>query len=79
MSGVFQADAARRIFQNRAPESRLRPVKAGVGFLPTALYALGGVLLVTTGGGMLALTIGCIAAIVVALVVSWIVLVEVLR
>ncbi len=79
VSGVFQAEAARRIFENRAPENRMRTVKAGMGFLPTALYAVGGVLLVTTGGGMLILAIGCVTAIIVALVVSWIVLVEVLR
>lgn len=69
-----------RIFQNRAPENRLRTAKAAVGFLPTMLYAVGGALLITgADGGLLVLAIGCISAIIIALMVSWIVLVEVLR
>ncbi|WP_299090946.1 hypothetical protein [uncultured Microbacterium sp.] len=79
VSALFQAEAARRIFQNRAPENRVRVAKATVGFVPTALYATGGVPMIAGSGGLLLLAIGAIAAIVVALLVSWIVLVEVLR
>lgn len=80
LSGIFQVDATVRIFQNRAPENRLRTAKAAVGFLPTMLYAVGGALLITgADGGLLVLAIGCISAIIIALMVSWIVLVEVLR
>lgn len=79
VSALFQIDAARRIFQNRAPENRLRLVKAVVGFVPTGLYAIGGIILITGGSGLLLLAVGGVTAIVVAVVVSWIVLVEVLR
>ncbi len=76
----FSADATVRIYQNRHPENRLRAGKSVVTFLAPALYAVGGVLLLFADpSGLVWLAAGAIAAIVAALFVSWVVLVEVLR
>jgi hypothetical protein len=81
LASVFQTVAARRIFENRHPDNRLRTLKAAVGFAAPAAYVLGGVLLLLTGSsaGLLAFAIGSILAIAAALLVSWVALVEVLR
>lgn len=79
-AGVFQVQAARRIFENRHPANRLRLLKAAVGFVAPLAYLLGGVLLAAgTVAGLTWFAVGSIVAIVAALLVSWIVLVEVLR
>jgi hypothetical protein len=80
VAGIFQVDSTRRIFQNRHPENQWRPVKAAVGFVPLISYLVGGVLLSTGGSaGLPLLAIGSILAIISALIVSWVVLVEILR
>ncbi|MBW9112005.1 hypothetical protein [Microbacterium ureisolvens] len=79
-AGVFQVQATRRIFENRHPANRMRWLKSAVGFLAPLAYLVGGALL--AGGqpvGLVWFAVGSIAAIVAALLVSWIVLVEVLR
>ncbi|MBW9122512.1 hypothetical protein JNB63_20685 [Microbacterium trichothecenolyticum] len=79
-AGVFQVQATRRIFENRHPANRLRWLKSAVGFLAPLAYLVGGALL--AGGqpvGLVWFAVGSIVAIVAALLVSWIVLVEVLR
>jgi hypothetical protein len=76
----FQVHAARGIYADRHPANRFKTAKALVGFLPPACYLVGAVLL--TGGaptGMLFFAAGAIAAIVAALTISWIALVEILR
>jgi hypothetical protein len=79
-AGGFQVQASRRIFQNRDPQNRLRWGKAAVGFVaPLAYLAGGGLLAAGQGHGLLWFAVGSIVAIVTALIVSWIVLVEVLR
>jgi len=79
-AGVFQVQATRRIFQNRHPENRLRGLKAAVGFVAPAAYAIGGALLVAGAStAPVWLGVGSLIAIVAALLISWIVLVEVLR
>lgn len=76
----FAAEATVRIFQNTHPENRFRAGKSAVAFLAPALYLIGGVLLIAQlPAGLLWLAAGAIAAIVAALFVSWVVLVEVLR
>jgi hypothetical protein len=79
-AAVFQVSATIRIYQNHHPENRMRFLKAVLGFLPVILYVVGGVLLIAgevDGLGWFAF--GSILAIICALLVSWIVLVEVLR
>ena len=80
VAAAFAVDASVRIFQNHHPENRLRAGKATVTFVTPGLYPVGGVLLlVGDAGGLVWLAAGAIAAIVAALFVSWVVLVEVLR
>lgn len=79
-AGVFQVQATRRIFENRHPANRFRAGKAAVGFLAPLAYLIGGALLAAgQPGGLVWFAAGSITAIVAALLVSWIVLVEVLR
>lgn len=79
-AGVFAFDAALRITQNRDPQNRLRPLKSAIGFAVPAAYIIGGVLLASGApAGLVWFAVGSISAIVAALLVSWIVLVEVLR
>jgi hypothetical protein len=82
VAGVFQVNATVRIYQNRHPENRLRFAKAGIGFVPLIAYLVGGVMLLVNADDPAALAlfaVGSIVSIVAALLVSWIVLVEVLR
>lgn len=79
-AAVFQVQATRRIFQNRDPRNRLRFGKSVVGFVAPLAYLVGGALLATgSPDGLMWFAAGCVLAIIAALVVSWIVLVEVLR
>ena len=79
-AAVFQVQATRRIFQNRDPKNRLRLGKSVVGFVAPLAYLVGGALLAAgSPDGLMWVAAGCVLAIIAALVVSWIVLVEVLR
>ena len=79
-AGAFAVQAARRIFQNRHPRNRLRAGKSAVGFAAPLSYLLGGALLAAgQDQGLVWFAVGSIVAIMAALMVSWIVLVEVLR
>ena len=76
----FHVVASRQIFLNKDPMNRLRPVKAAVGFVPLMSYLAGAMLLLTDNtSGLTYLAIASILAIISALLVSWVVLVEVLR
>lgn len=80
MSGGFQLEATRRIYQNTDPGNRAKLGKSVVGFVPPALYAVGGgMLLAGDAGGLMLFAFGAVAAIMTGLLVSWVVLVEVLR
>ncbi|MGB4776850.1 hypothetical protein [Microbacterium sp.] len=76
----FGVDATVRIYQNKHPANRQRPVKSAVAFLAPVSYIVGGILLIAGDpAGLLWLAIGAITAIIAALFASWIALVEVLR
>ncbi|GAA3643840.1 hypothetical protein GCM10022200_29760 [Microbacterium awajiense] len=78
--GLFAVQASRRIFENRDPANRLRVLKAVTGFIAPLAYLVGGVLLTAgVAGGTTWFAAGSIIAIMAALAVSWVVLVEVLR
>jgi len=80
IASAFSVQAARRILQDPSPESRWRSGKAALGFLAPGCYAIGGVLVfVDPGAGVTWIAAGAMVAIVAALLVSWVVLVEVLR
>ena len=79
-AGVFQVQATRRIFENQHPANRMRWLKSAVGFLAPLDYLIGGALLAADQpAGLAWFAVGSIVAIGAALLVSWIVLVEVLR
>lgn len=79
-AGVFQFHATRVIVADPTPEQRARFAKAVLGFLPVAVYVASGVMLVLgSASGLVLAAAGCLLAIVAAIVVSWVVLVEVLR
>jgi len=80
IAAVFPAQAARRVLENRDPANRMRPVKAIVGFIAPVAYLVGGALLIAgTDAGLVWFAFGSVLAIIAALLISWVVLVEVLR
>ncbi|MDQ1130837.1 hypothetical protein [Microbacterium sp. SORGH_AS_0888] len=80
IGAAFAASTTVRVYQSRHPENRARPVKAALAFAPPLVYLVGGVLLLAGAPfGLVVFAIGALAAIAAALMVSWVVLVEVLR
>jgi hypothetical protein len=80
LAGAFSVEATRQVFADPVPQSRFRALKSALSFAAPTTYLLGGLLLVAGAPtGLLWFAAGSIVAIVTALIVSWIVLVEVLR
>lgn len=80
LAAVFQVHATRLIATDPSPEDRARPLKYLVGFLPIFAYLAAGVLVwIGHPAGLYLAAAGCLLAIVSAVVVSWVALVEVLR
>lgn len=76
----FQVHATRVIIRDPEPAQHARFAKSVVGFLPILAYAAAGIAVLGGHPSGLALTAaGCLIAIVAAVLISWIVLVEVLR
>lgn len=78
---VFQVHAM-RVIARHDPSSRFDRIgKSVVGVLPIAGFLVGGVLIVagSTTAGLIAVAIGSVLAVVVAILMAWVVLVEVLR
>jgi hypothetical protein len=80
LAAALQANATWLIARDPDPSDRAKPLKYLVGFLPIAAY-LGAGALVAAGhpAGMYLAAAGCVLAVVSAIVVSWVALVEVLR
>ncbi|MFT4210701.1 MAG: hypothetical protein QM626_02415 [Microbacterium sp.] len=77
---VFSTSATIRVYQNRDPWNRMRWGKAVMAYLAPVVYGTGAVMLLAGSSvGLIVVAVGALAAIVTALLVSWIVLVEVLR
>jgi hypothetical protein len=76
----FQIHATTLIARDTDPADRARPLKYLIGFLPIAGYLTAGIF-VALGhpAGLYLAAAGCLLAIVSAIVVSWVALVEVLR
>lgn len=80
LMSVFQVNVTRLIARDPSPADRARPLKYLIGFLPLAAYLVAGVLVaVGHPSGLYLAATGCLLAIVSAIVVSWVALVEVLR
>ena len=80
LATVFQMHATRLIATDPDPADRARPLKYIVGFLPLLAYLASGAL-VWAGhpAGLYLAAAGSLLAIVSAIIVSWVALVEVLR
>ena len=79
-AGVFQAHAAWIMLRDPDQSQRDRISKAALGFVPVAAYLVSGVMMVSSHPtGLILAAAGGILAIVSGILVSWIVLVEVLR
>lgn len=77
---AFPVQAALRIRESRDPANRLRPLKAALGFAAPVAYLVGALLLIAGApAGLVVFAAGSILAIMAALLISWVVLVEVLR
>ena len=79
-AGAFQVHATAVIMRDPAPEQRMRVPKSVLGFVPIAAYLGSGVaMLAAHPAGLILAAVGAVIAIVSAILVSWIALVEVLR
>jgi len=80
LAAAFQVNVTRLIARDPDPADRARPLKYLIGFLPILAYLVAGVM-VWAGhpSGLHLAAAGCLLAIVSAIVVSWVALVEVLR
>ena len=79
-AAVFQVHAAQSIARDVRSDAGTRGAKSALGFLPVALYLIAGIASFTTQTVALGFAAaGCITAIIAAIVVSWVALVEVLR
>jgi hypothetical protein len=79
-AGAFQAHAARVILTDPEPRQTARGLKSTLGFIPIAAYAASGVAVFFDPPAAFVLAaVGCLVAIVSAIMTSWVALVEVLR
>ena len=80
IAGSFQVEATRTIYADRNPAARAKFVKSAFGFTPILAYLVSAVaVMVGHPAGLTFAAAGCILAIVAGIIVSWVVLVEVLR
>lgn len=82
VASVFQVHAIRVIARDDRPATPVQRAGKGVlGVLPIAAFLVGGVLLVggAAAAGLVAVAIGSVLAVIAAIVMAWVVLVEVLR
>lgn len=79
-AGWFQVHATRIIMRDPDPAQRARIPKSILGLLPVAAYLTSAIMMLAgQPSSLLFAAAGCLLAIVSAILVSWIVLVEVLR
>ena len=80
VSLVFQIYVARMVLTDKHAGAEFRKVKAGLVLVPSLAYLVSGVaVLVGHPSGLYLAALGCAFAIIVALLTSWVALVEVLR
>ncbi|MCC2031029.1 hypothetical protein [Microbacterium allomyrinae] len=80
LAAIFQVHATRVIAHDPDPEHVARVFKAALGFAPITAYAAASLaLLFAAPVGLTIAAVGTLLAIVSAIVVSWVALVEVLR
>jgi hypothetical protein len=79
-SAAFQVHAAWTVRADHGPAARAKATKSVPGFLPVIAYLAAGIaVLAGHPAGLYLSAAGCILAIIAAILVSWVALVEVLR
>ena len=81
LAGIFQWHAIRVVMREDRVSTRDRILKSIAGVLPIAAVLLGSVLVVAgvVEAGLIAMAVGSVLSIIAALLMAWVVLVEVLR
>ncbi len=82
IASAFQVHAIRVILTDDRPATSMQRAGKGLlGVLPVAAFLVGGALLVAGAGsaGLVAVAIGSVLAVIAAIMIAWVVLVEVLR
>jgi hypothetical protein len=81
IASAFQVHAIRVIARDDPISGFDRFAKSTAGVLPIGGFLLGGVLIVTgsAAAGLVAVAVGSVLAIIAAIIIAWVVLVEVLR
>jgi hypothetical protein len=81
LAATFQAHAMRVIGRETNVPAADRALKASAGVVPLAAFLVGGVLIVGDAPtpGLISVAVGSILAIIAAIVMAWVVLVELLR
>jgi hypothetical protein len=81
IAGVFQAHAINVIMKQTSNRAGYRLLQSLAGLLPLAAFLTGSVLVVAgaASAGLVALAFGSVLAVISAIIIAWVVLVEVLR
>ncbi|MBT2499029.1 hypothetical protein J7E25_07955 [Agromyces sp. ISL-38] len=81
VAAAFQVHAIRVISRDAHVSTGVRVLKAVSGLVPIAAFLAGAVLILAgvAGAGLVAVAIGSVLAVVAAILMAWVVLVEVLR
>jgi hypothetical protein len=81
LAGLFQVHAIRVVMREDRVPPMERVLKCLAGVLPITAFLVGAVLIIvgTVGAGLIAVAIGSVLSIIAALIMAWVVLVEVLR
>jgi hypothetical protein len=81
LAAIFQVHSMRVIIREDEVSTSIRWTKSATGLIPIGAFLVGGVLIVagSTDTGLVAVAIGSVTAIVAAIILAWVVLVEVLR
>ena len=81
IAGIFQAHAINVIMKQTSNRAVYRLLQSLAGLLPLAAFLTGSVLIVAgaAAAGLVALAFGSVLAVISAIIIAWVVLVEVLR
>lgn len=80
VASLFQVHAVRAILTDHHPQAQFRGAKAAICVLPVLAYLAAGVAIAMDHpAGLHLAALGCVLAIVVAIITAWVALVEVLR
>jgi hypothetical protein len=81
LAGVFQLHAIRIIAREATTSASVRLQRSTIGVVPIAAFLVGGVLIMVgaPSAGLIVAAVGSVLAVIAAIIMAWVVLVEVLR